>query len=229
MSPKQIVSASWKLAAVLFCIVSSATAAMSGNFTYTVFAESVTIDSYPDGAIGPVVIPQSIEGKTVTAIAEDAFQFCSEVTSIQSPFGVTHIGAYAFFGCTGLTNVSISGSVTNIGTQAFLNCTSLEGVTIPASVTSIGDRAFEYCTAMTAIMVDALNPAYSSSSGILFDKSKSVLIECPAELFSSHEELRTAWSRASIHRWRQQSVPHSGGGCNPAAAEVGSPRGGAGF
>jgi hypothetical protein len=24
------------------------------------------------------------------------------------------------------------------------------------------------------------------------------------------EELRTAWSRASIRRWRQQSVPHSG-------------------
>ena len=24
------------------------------------------------------------------------------------------------------------------------------------------------------------------------------------------KELRTAWSRASIRRWRQQSVPHSG-------------------
>lgn len=180
MSFKPIFSASWKLAAVLFCIVNTASALTFENFTYTVIGGGVTIIDYPDEAIGAVVIPAVIEGKTVVAIADDAFDYCSTVASVQIPFGVTSIGGFAFNGCTGMTSVSIPGSVTSIGTQAFLNCTSLAGVIIPASVTSIGDRAFEYCTAMTAITVDALNPAYSSSSGILFDKSKSVLIECPA-------------------------------------------------
>ena len=157
MSPKQIVSASWKLAAVLFCIVSSATAATLGDFTYTAFAESVTITDYADEAIGLVVIPQSIEGKTVTAIGAAAFSSCSEVTSVEIPPGVTGIGDLAFFGCTKLATVNI-----------------------PASVTSIGSQAFYTCSAMASITVDAANLSYSSSGGVLFDKSQSVLIVCPA-------------------------------------------------
>jgi hypothetical protein len=60
------------------------------------------------------------------------------------PDSVTAIGQDAFCGCTNLTNVTIPDSVTTIADYAFENCTGLTNVTIPASVTSIGQKAFGY-------------------------------------------------------------------------------------
>ncbi len=69
--------------------------------------------------------------------------------------------------------------VTSIGNDAFKLQTRLTSVTIPNSVTSIGQAAFYGCTGLTAITVDALNPAYSSLDGVLYDKSLGTLIQCP--------------------------------------------------
>lgn len=46
-------------------------------------------------------------------------------------------------------------------------------------VTLIGDKAFQKCASLTAITVDALNAAYSSVDGVLFDKSQTALIHYP--------------------------------------------------
>src|SRR5208337_504915 len=56
---------------------------------------------------------------------------------------------------------------------------SLTNVTIPASVTSIGDYAFSGCTSLTGITVEALNSAYVGVDGVLFDKSRTTLIQYP--------------------------------------------------
>ena len=90
------------------------------------------------------VIPSEIDGKKVTQIGYDAFNDCTELTSITIPDGVTCIGNSAFSDCTSLETVTIPNSVTQIYSRAFYNCTSLKEVTIPASVTDIGDKAFGY-------------------------------------------------------------------------------------
>jgi autotransporter-associated beta strand protein len=95
------------------------------------------------------------------------------------PGSVTSIGDYAFYYCTGLTSISLPASVTSIGKTAFFSCTGLTSVTIPGSVTSIGDYAFYYCTGLTAITVDAANASYSSLDGVLFDKTRTTLIQFP--------------------------------------------------
>ena len=90
------------------------------------------------------VIPSEIDGKKVTQIGYDAFNDCTELTSITIPDGVTCIGNSSFSDCTSLEMVTIPNSVTQIYSRAFYNCTSLKEVTIPASVTDIGDEAFGY-------------------------------------------------------------------------------------
>ncbi len=134
-----------------------------------------TLIQYPAGNAGSsYTIPNS-----VTSIRNGAFEECTDLTRVTIPNSVTSIGSDAFQECTRLTSVTIPNSVINIGSEAFQACTSLTSVTIPASVTNIGDGAFESCYSLPAIVVDTLNPSYTSVDGVLFDKSLTTLVEYP--------------------------------------------------
>jgi hypothetical protein len=53
-------------------------------------------------------------------------------------------------------------------------------------VTSIGDAAFGGCTGVAAFAVDTENAVYSSSEGVLFNKSKSIIIQYPPKKVGSY-------------------------------------------
>ena len=129
--------------------------------------------------------PQSSEIKEyiipngITSIADEAFEYCINLTSIEISDSVTSIGDDAFSGCSGLESITIPDSVTSIGDDAFWGCSSLESITISDSVTSIGYNAFSNCISLTNINVSENNKDYSSTDGILFNKDKTELIKCP--------------------------------------------------
>ena len=124
----------------------SAAETADGRFGYEANAEGgITITSY-HGSDTSVTIPDTIDGKSVTSIGNEAFYKCTSLTSVTIPDSVTSIGAFAFEDCTSLTSVTIPDSVTSIGYCAFYWCSSLTSVTIPDSVTSIGIYAFRRCT-----------------------------------------------------------------------------------
>ena len=122
--------------------------------TYTISTDrtSITITGYV-GEGGAVVIPSSISGRPVTAIASGAFQNSNSLTSLTIPSSVKSIGDNAFSGCFGLTSLTIPTSVTRIGSGTFENCSSLTSVTIPDGVTSIGDFAFASCVGLTSLTI----------------------------------------------------------------------------
>ena len=93
-------------------------------------------------------IKRIIIGDGVTTIGENAFFYCSALTSVTIPNSVTKIGKSAFEGCRTLTSVTIPNSVTTIGEDAFFYCRELTSVTIPNSVTEIGDGAFTGCRSL---------------------------------------------------------------------------------
>jgi hypothetical protein len=128
-----------------------------------------------------VTIPTS-----VTSIGDEAFYDCRSLTSVTIPASVTSIGWYAFENCTSLTGVTIPNGVTTIGEYAFIGCSGLTNVMIPNSVTNIGDQAFSYCSSLTAITVDSQNSFYSSTNGVLFDKSQTALIAYPGGIGGSY-------------------------------------------
>ena len=95
--------------------------------------------------------PESIQAasysipNSVTSIGDEAFDFCTSLTSITIPTSVTSIGNQTFQNCSGLTNVTMGTNVTNIGGNAFDGCSSLNSIVIPSGVTSIGFASFEDC------------------------------------------------------------------------------------
>ena len=123
-------------------------------------------NDYSNEYSGSVTIPESVtyNGNTysVTSIGDDAFYFCSGLTSVTIGNSVTSIGSSAFSHCSGLTSVTIPNSVTSIGSYAFCLCDDLTSVTIPNSVTSIGEFAFSHCSGLTLIKVDNGNDKYDS-------------------------------------------------------------------
>ncbi|MDR0829911.1 MAG: leucine-rich repeat protein [Prevotellaceae bacterium] len=130
---------------------------------------------YNCSGLTSVTIPDA-----VTSIGFCAFDNCSSLTSITIPNSVTSIEVAAFGNCSSLTSITIPNSVTSIGNNAFRNCSGLTSVTIPNSVTSIGYYAFLECSSLTSINIGANNPNYSSLDGILYNKTQTTLIQCPA-------------------------------------------------
>ncbi|MDR1565253.1 MAG: leucine-rich repeat domain-containing protein [Oscillospiraceae bacterium] len=128
-------------------------AAVSGDFEYTVNDGSATIKKYL-GIGGNVTIPDTLGGYKVTEIGNSAFSNCGErLTSVIIPDGVTTIGWSAFEGCKGLTDINIPDSVVTIGGYAFCGCESLKDITIPNSVTTISNFAFAGCSNLKSVVI----------------------------------------------------------------------------
>ena len=124
--------------------------------------------------LSSVIIPDS-----VTTIGYFAFYECRNLTSINIPDNLTSIGERAFSGCSNLASIHIPDKVVNIGEYAFFQCSSLVSVNIPRSVANIGHYAFSQCSKLKNIDVESDNTAYSSENGVLFNKSKTKLIQYP--------------------------------------------------
>jgi hypothetical protein len=159
------------------------------------------------GAPTEVNIPESINGLPVTSIQENAFYECASLNYVSIPNTVTRIGDSAYERCTNLASVTLGSGLTNIGDYAFC-VTGLTNIVIPESVTSIGSFALAGCTKLTtvnipsqlttlgwgalnsdklsSITVDALNPAFRSVGGVLFDKAGTRVIRYPEGKIGSY-------------------------------------------
>ena len=91
-----------------------------------------------------------------------------------------YINSYAFAYCGFLTDVIIPETTINISYSAFYRCRELREIYIPKNVEFIESYAFAFCNNLRGIWVSNENTMYSSSEdGILYNKEKSQLIQCP--------------------------------------------------
>ena len=148
--PSEVFHTAYVKAAEMFSSETGASAQetyTTDDFTYTLIDEysKVQILSYI-GSDTDVVIPDRIDNKKVTSIADSAFREKS-ITSVVFGQYVESIGNYAFYSCQSLNKLDFSkSSVKTIGSYAFTLCKSLESIEFPDSLESIGYGAFSAYT-----------------------------------------------------------------------------------
>jgi len=117
--------------------------------------------------------------KGVTVIDYCAFENCTELTEVELPDGLLEICYEAFDGCGKLAKIQFPESILEIGNLAFKDCEKLTSVFIPKDVEDLGYSTFTCCSELKEIIVDDDNLEYSTIDGILFNKSKTILIKYP--------------------------------------------------
>ncbi len=122
----------------------------------------------------------------VSNIGDYAFHGCKSLTNIKLPNNLTNIGNFTFYYCTALSNIEIPNGVANIGNKAFHNCNNLITINIPNSIINISNDAFSGCSKLNSINVAENNTMYTSINGILFNKTKTILLTCPEGLSNSY-------------------------------------------
>ena len=117
----------------------------------------------------------------ITTLSDDAFNGCTNLTSIRLPKALKAIGARSFKGCEKLTQLALPTGLITIGEEAFCGCKTLgdmilptnlkaieagtfrdcaafTSVDLPISVTSIGNEAFAGCTGLKAFSTKTFRP-----------------------------------------------------------------------
>lgn len=115
-----------------------------GDFWYAPLGNgNATVGAVSYDLSGNIVIPETLDGYTITEIAHSGFTG-TKITGVVIPDTVTRLGDYAFSYCPNLKNADIPYSVTSLGEGTFKECPSLKSVFIPDTVTDIGFCSIGY-------------------------------------------------------------------------------------
>lgn len=126
----------------------------SGDFQYTLKSNgTATIDGYTGS--GDIIIPQMLDGYTVTAIGDSAFNKSNEIREENC-------------------SVTLPDTIKSIGKFAFRNM-NITSINLPDGLEDIGKGAFVGCKSIT-YRISANHPTFAVIEGALYNKSQKKLI-----------------------------------------------------
>lgn len=126
------------------------------------------------GRLAKAPLPRALK-----VVGDSAFADCIGLVDVELPPQVVKVDTRAFADCANLRSVGLPDGLSKIGMYAFKGCSSLDEVRIPAATTDVSSDAFRECTSLTGIAVAPANRFYKAVDGVLFNKSKSVLVAYP--------------------------------------------------
>ena len=149
------------------------------TYTYKNSSENILSQSSYDNKT--TTLKSVIVGSEVIAFADNCFQYCTSLTTIDFQYSTTKLesfGAYCFDGCTliqdimtpttvktlyeacfahcGLlvdVHIGNNTQITELPDLCFFSCYALNSINIPSNVTSIGEDCFYKCTALNSITI----------------------------------------------------------------------------
>ena len=142
----------------------------TNGFKYYLNDNNEAVISKYTGTDSNVIIPNLLDGYTVTSIATFAFGAVNEsdyeyyddyipktlIKTVTLPDTITHIGDFAFAGNEALDNINIPESLLEISDEGFRNCLSLKNIFIPESVNKLGYATFLGCASLESIVMNGV-------------------------------------------------------------------------
>lgn len=143
------------------------------GFRYYLNDKSEAVITRYIGGESNVVVPSSLGGHKVTAIAPLAFSSLETDTyryigandwyidkkllvSVALPDTIEAIGKYAFAYNLSLESINIPASVEKLSDECFFYCQSLKNLVLPDNVREIGINAFKECTALESVTINGV-------------------------------------------------------------------------
>lgn len=153
------------------CVTVTTIGESDGVYDCSLLADgTLMIDKY-NGTATDLVIPSTINGKTVTAIGDEAFKECNTLVKVKLPDTIKTIGNSAFNHCNNLEEFIFSDTVPTIGYGMFGGCVKLTKVTFPKGMKKVPDNMFIGCTGITSLdfikgMTEIGNGAFAKCTGL---------------------------------------------------------------
>lgn len=140
--------------ACLFCISGVKAAAESdGRLLYRCEDGGAAVTGIVSAGLSELLVPSEIDGLTVTAVDDWAFEKNPDIISVIIESGAARIGDGAFSGCTALKGIALPDTVSLIGWDSFSYCTALESIVLPDGVKSVGGFAFSGCKKLRTVEI----------------------------------------------------------------------------
>ncbi len=176
-----------------------------GNATIVQFLDSPD----PDDPTEILTVPDSLDGKRVTALREYAFKECvkdtiilpdgitaipdwafdgASVRRIVLPEGIAEIGRFAFADNDALAEINLPEGLVRIGREAFMNAGFTE-IDLPDSLMILEGNPFAGCQSLSRIGVSEENRAFCLIDGVLFGREDQRLIWYPLTRTASHYDV----------------------------------------
>ena len=133
---------------------------------------------------GDIIVPDSVQHDGVyykVTSLDDLVFYGAMINSLTLPKGIRSIGEECFADATFNCPILLPDSLRVIKKSAFFAAYSTWKLFIPALCTTIEDGAFGVVYGLQQFTVDTANQAYSSYEGVLYNKDKTRLIQCPTE------------------------------------------------
>lgn len=155
-----------------------------------------------------VLLPATIQGKTVTGIGNNCFKG-SKIKSIQIPETVKSIGSAAFQDCLKLENVIFTNTKVDvtIGISAFKRCESLKNINLPIT-SSIGTSAFEGCISLESIDIKAGCKTVGQYCFAYCDSLKKIIVRDEETKFNGVSTFQNHHSDLIVYCVSDSSVEH---------------------
>ena len=164
------------------------------NFNNSGETKTAEVRANPNKYTGDITIPATVTynevAYSVTSIGYDAFNKCSDLSSVAIPNSVTSLGGNAFAFCNNLKSLIIPDNVVSIGSYAFRACSSLTSITIGSGVSSIDGNAFEGCDALVSVHISDLAAWCKVQFGYSFSKTTANPLAFAHHLFLNDQEIK---------------------------------------
>ena len=129
------------------------TPASTSVYTYEVLTDgTIRITSCQTSDVN-LVIPDTIDGYTVTEIGTSAFANQTSIQTVKFPANLKQIGVKAFENCTGLLEVTLPDTIQGAGQLCFSGCTALKKAVLNKGRINIVYGMFENCTSLTEVVI----------------------------------------------------------------------------